>query len=473
MDITGFRVLVLALAVLPAAESPALVAKVSTFGEPWCDLPAGECKGGEATVEIDVSRTEQEIVGFGCAASELGWKALECLSGADRAAVFDELCRDGGFTVIRTPIGASDFALDYYSLDDHDGDFAMEGFSIDDDRRALIPLLKEFAARIPPDVLKIWASPWCPPRWMKKTGCYASRPPWDGGEPNDCPEESRVYEGEDGFNCDEAHFRAYALYFRKYADAMRAEGLPIAWVMPQNEPNSAQPYPSCTWKSASLARFTLDYLCPAMEGSGTSVMLGTIERRSMELPDAVLSDPANRAKIAGAGFQWEGKEALVPVRKRYPDVFLVGTEQECGDGANDYAHARHCWELMCHYFEHGVSVYEYWNIALKTGSVSRWGWRQNSLVSVDPENASFSFNFEYYVLKHLSAFVKRGARRLAAGGDYGDALAFVNPDGSVVVALGNDSAGSVAVAVCGKRVDLPAKSIATVVLGECDLAAWK
>ena len=86
MDITGFRVLVLALAVLPAAESPALVAKVSTFGEPWRDLPAGECKGGEATVEIDVSRTEQEIVGFGCAASELGWEALACLSGADRAA---------------------------------------------------------------------------------------------------------------------------------------------------------------------------------------------------------------------------------------------------------------------------------------------------------------------------------------------------------------------------------------------------
>jgi len=443
--------------------------RVTTFERPW-QTAALEASGRpDSVLTVDVSRVDQEMLGFGTAVSELSWRALSALPAAERAKVLDELFSpDGGdFTVVRTPIGASDFATDYYSYDDHPGDFAMERFSTDVDERALLPLLREIVRRVPSDRLKVWASPWCPPRWMKRSGHYASRPPiYDGERPNDCPPADRIFEGEDGFVCDEAHFKAYARYFRKYVDAYRAAGVPIWMVMPQNEFNSAMSYPSCTWTIRSLTAFLGRHLGPALEGSGTELFLGTVERGTIEAVDAVLNDPDCARYVRGVGFQWGGKQAIEAVRVRYPKLFLLQTEQECGKGKNDWKHARHCWDLMRHYLRHGAAAYEYWNLALDEGSCSRWGWSQNSLVTVSPSAKTARFNVEYYVLKHLSHFVRRGARRIVTA-DGEDALAFVNPDGEVVVMLGNETEGAHTVEIrlngqSGRSVRLPSKSLATV-----------
>ena len=444
--------------------------RTTTFERPWqLAAEAGDGLAADAVVTVDVARVDQEIMGFGTAVSELSWKSLSLLSEGERRKVLDEMFSPSGgnFTVVRTPIGASDFALDYYSYDDHPGDFGMEKFSIERDERTLLPLLREIAKRVPSDTLRTWASPWCPPKWMKRTGCYASCPPWKGGRPNDCPPEARVFEGEDGFSCDDAHLAAYARYFRRYVDAYRAAGVPIWMVMPQNEFNSAQPYPSCTWTSRSMATFIGKYLGPALEGSGVELYFGTVERSSMEIVNAVLGDPDCRRYVKGAGFQWGGKGAIVAVRSRYPDVFLMQTEQECGDGKNDWLHARHCWNLMKHYLGNGASAYEYWNMSLCDDSQSRWGWSQNSLVTVSPSDRSWRFNIEYYVLKHVSHYVVRGSRRLATDG-YDDALAFATPEGSVVAVLGNDSDKAKVVEVVvrgdpsgGARLLLPPNSLTT------------
>ena len=415
--------------------------RTTTFEHPWqLVAEADDGLAVEAVVTVDVAHVDQEIMGFGTAVSELSWKSLSLLSEGERGKILDEMFSPSGgnFTVVRTPIGASDFALDYYSYDDYPDDFGMEKFSIERDERSLLPLLREIVKRVPSDTLRTWASPWCPPKWMKRTGCYASCKPWKSGAPNDCTPDARVYEGEDGFCCDDAHFRAYALYFRKYVDAYRAAGVPIWMVMPQNEFNSAQPYPSCTWTSRSMATFIGKYLGPALEGSGTDLFFGTVERASMEIVNNVLKDADCMRYVKGAGFQWGGKDAIVAVRRRYPGLFLVQTEQECGDGRNDWKHARHCWDLMRHYLGHGASVYEYWNMSLCDDSLSRWGWRQNSLVTVAADGRSWRFNIEYYVLKHVSHYVGRGSRRVASDG-YEDALAFVTSDGAVVVVLGSQS----------------------------------
>ena len=89
--------------------------------------------------------------------------------------------------------------------------------------------------------------------------------------------------------------------------------------------------------------------------------------------------------VKGAGFQWAGKGAIAGIHRRYPHLQLYQTEQECGDGKNDWRYCRYAWTLMKHYFHSGASAYMYWNIALRKGGVSRWGWAQNSLVTVDPE----------------------------------------------------------------------------------------
>lgn len=460
---------------------------VSTFEAPWREAATVPAVAGAETIVVDTSKTDQAVMGFGVAMSELSWGSLSLLPEADRSAVLDELFTEkgGAFSVIRTPIGSSDFAYGYYSYDDFPGDFAMEKFSVKHDEQYLIPLIREVQKRVPAETLRIWASPWVPPQWLKVTGKYASRPfnavdfqymrqrgldvehPQGFMTDNGVRPDEQIFEGEDGFRADDAHLKAYALYFRKYIEAYRAYGIPIWMVMPQNEANSAMVYSSCTWSFPTMARFMGKYLGPALEGTGVKLFHGTIERGTMDMVNAVLKDPDCRRYVTGAGFQWAGRNAIVPTHLRYPELFLVQTEQECGDGKNDAAHARHCWELMKHYFDNGVSVYDYWNLSLEKGAPSPWGWTQNSLVSVDRETRTAKLNYEYYVLKHLSHFVKRGAKRVVLA-DGLDALAFANPDGSVVVALANgtDAEKTFNVALGGESAGfrLPANSLATLCL---------
>ena len=440
--------------------------RVTTFEKPWQDQSAtvaDAADGAAATVKIDTGRTDQTMVGFGMCMSELSHEALWLLPEDGRAKVLDELFspEGGAFTVIRTPIGASDFAKDFYSYCETPDDFEMKTFSTDHDDATLIPLIREVQKRVPSDVLKIWGSPWCPPRWMKTNRNAVCRP----DKVNDLSEEGRIFEGEDGFVCDDAHMRAYALYFRRYVDSYRAKGVPLWMVMPQNEFNSDQNFPSCTWSVGQLAKFVGRHLGPALEGSGVELYFGTMERPNPDMLNAVLERPAYAKYVKGVAFQWAGKDALPLVRARHPELVYVMSEQECGDGRNDWRHAMHCWDLMRHYLTNGVSVYDYWNLALQKDGLSHWGWRQNSLVVVDASTRTAVLTPEYHLLKHLSHFVRRGAKRLVTDGSHADVLAFVNPDRSVVVMMANkeDVSKNLAVRVDGITlgVTLPAQSVAT------------
>ncbi len=96
---------------------------------------------------------------------------------------------------------------------------------------------------------------------------------------------------------------------------------------------------------------------------------------------------------------------------------------------------------MKHYLTNGANAYMYWNTSLKQGGISTWGWKQNSLVVVDTVNKSYKYNYEYYLMKHLSHFVKPGAKRVTTTGEFNNLLAFVNPDKSVVVVAQNEGEG--------------------------------
>jgi len=441
----------------------------TTAQEHWRNASAEIADGaaeGAVKLAVDTGRTDQTIIGFGVCMSELSHDALAVLSAGERKTVFDEMYspEGGAFTVLRTPIGASDFSRDFYSYAETPDDFEMAHFSIARDEKGLLPLIREAQSRVPADVLKIWASPWCPPAWMKTNGKAESRP----DTVNDLKPEDRIFEGEDGFICDNRHFKAYARYFRKYVEAYRAAGVPLWMVMPQNEFNSDQNFPSCTWSAGQLAKFIGQYLGPALEGSGVELYFGTMERPNAALLAPVLDRPAYAKYVKGAAFQWAGASALVTIRAKHPELTLVMSEQECGDGRNDWSHAMHCWDLMCHYFGNGVSVYDYWNMALKKDGLSHWGWRQNSLVVVDAEKRAWSWTHEYYVLKHLSRYVRRGAKRIRLDDDSRAAMAFVNPDSSVVVALRNAASTPTRVVVSAKgrtrTVALPADSVSTLVM---------
>lgn len=495
--------LLLGAAALVACKTEKVEWVSTTFENPWQagDVATLTAEVAEATVLIDPVRTLHTMEGFGTAASELSWDSLSALTEDERDVIFRELFAPGegaSFVMARTPIGASDFALEYYSYDDVDGDFAMEHFSIERDKGYLLPFLHA-ARKANPD-LRVWGSPWCPPAWLKVNKHYANastRPmarrfeemrkrreqmPEDtratGGSTfgfnprrladNGLDEEKQIREGTDAFTLEPEYLNAYALYFGKYVDAYKEQGIDIFMVMPQNEPNSAQWYPACTWTPDGLKQF-IAVLGPEMQKRGVEVWLGTIERADVSMWDQIVNDPKAGSYIKGLGFQWAGKQALPGMHAEFPDLPCYMTEQECGNGANDWKGAMHAWDLMREYITNGCQGYFYWNTSLFEGESSSWGWNQNSLVTVNREQKTWRFTPEFYIIKHASHYVKADAKVVKLDGTYEDALAFVNPDGKVVVLAANQTSDAMPVTfqVVGKKARtalLPANSLNTFVL---------
>ena len=154
---------------------------------------------------MDSRRRKQLIEGWGGCFNERGQRAIESLPRAERDALMRSLFdpKTGlKLNLGRTPIGASDYAVDLYSLDETPGDYAMRDFSVARDRKLLIPYLKA-ALAIRPD-LRLWAVPWSPPSWMKDNGSLVA---------------GRIKD-------DSKTLDALALYFARYVQALPGGGHP-------------------------------------------------------------------------------------------------------------------------------------------------------------------------------------------------------------------------------------------------------
>jgi len=402
-----------------SASAPSVHWVASTETSRWQERGVAAEPAGEPDLELLPTRL-QRVEGFGGCFNEYGWQALSWLGEAERRVVLNQIFdpEDGlRFNFCRVPIGANDYALEWYSLNETEDDYAMKDFSIARDERILIPYVKA-AMAIRPD-LKLFASPWSPPTWMKRPKAY----------------------NHGRMRTEKAVLDAYALYFAKFVRAYGAHGLSVAQVHVQNEPDSDQKFPSSVWSGVELRDFIRDHLGPlfAREGLPTEIWLGTIERADVNgWTHVVLGDPAARTFVKGVGFQWAGKGAIQRVHESFPDLPLMQTENECGDGRNTWDHALYVASLMKHYFMNGVSRYIYWNMVLPAGGESTWGWKQNSLVTVDPKTKAIAWQPEVYVMKHLTRFVSPGARLVGVTRFWAaNAIAFENPDGERVVFVTN------------------------------------
>ena len=452
---------------LPAGLSATCIATTST--KPW--QPQTLMNPGwhwdELDLQISTTSTQKPIEGFGACFNELSWTSLAHLPDPARDLVMDELFTpDKGlnFNLCRMPLGANDFSRNWYSYDESPNDFALTHFSIANDQETLIPFIHAAQRRKPH--LRLWASPWSPPSWMKTNNFYAEAQPFPGYTPNNIQPSQLRHEGQDVFIQEDRYFNVYARYFGRFIDAYKQQGIDIGMVMPQNEFNSAQSFPSCTWTPEGLARF-ITHLAPEMQKRDVAIFFGTDERGDPALFDRVMASPDAARAIKGIGTQWAGKNAVAAIHHKYPNLTIYQSEQECGDGNNDWSYAAYTWDLMKHYFRSGATAYMYWQIASLPGGLSHWGWHQNSLVTVDPVG-SYHFNHDFYFFKHLSHFVQPGARLLATDGTLDDALAFANPDGSTIVLLRNEASYerivNVAVASTIIPVVMPPDSINTLVV---------
>jgi glucosylceramidase len=465
--------LVVASLLLASCKNDASVEWIySTNDSPWTvsELVGSTSEADEnSKIEIYPSREEQTIDGFGGCFNELGWEALNIVSEEEKEAIlkalFDTIsgCK---FNKCRMPIGANDYALDWYSYDEVPGDLEMKHFSIERDKKRLVPYIKSAQAYNPN--IKVWGSPWCPPSWMKTNMHYACKP----DSVNDLPEEGRgIEEGSRAkalplvsqFRMEDPYLSAYALYFSKYIDAYQQEGIDIYAVHVQNEPNSCQIFPSCIWVPKDLARFIGDHLGPKLAETHPEVeiWLGTIERPQIERIEEIIEYPNVKQYIKGIGFQWGGKGAIKDAHATYPDLQLMQTETECGNGSNDWAAAEHTYGLMKHYFNNGANAYLYWNMVLDETGKSQWGWKQNSMISIDRTSKEITYNPEFYLMKHFSAFIELGAKKVETSDD--SCLAFKNKKSIVVVYYNDGEAKSMKFNIDEKEftADLKAKSFNT------------
>ena len=358
--------------------------------------------------------------GWGGCFNELGWIALSALS-ADRRetvlrALFDPAdgCR---FNLCRLPIGASDYSTEWYSYNETDGDLAMRHFTIARDQRYLFPYIRA-ALAMRPDI-KFFSSPWSPPTWMKAPRAYNYG--------------TLIWRVE--------ILRAYALYLAKYVQAYHQEGIRVEQVHLQNEPVADQKFPSCLWTGEQMRDFIRDYLGPIFSelGLNCEIWLGTLNTIDYDgFVNTALSDPDTYRFISGVGLQWDGKVMVQRVYAAWPEKRIMQTENECGNGQNTWEYAHHVFGLLQHYISNGASAYAYWNMVLAPMGLSTWGWKQNSMVTINPETQVVTYNPEFYVMKHFSRFIMPGAVRVGVSGCLAaNAVAFENPDRTQVTVIAN------------------------------------
>lgn len=397
---------------------------------------------GSATVTVNASKTYQTWDGFGGAFNEMGWNFLSTKALQDQAIQLLFGADGCHFAWGRIPIGASDYAMDRYTLNENSGDTAMANFSIDRDKQKLIPYIKA-AQAVRPD-LRFWASPWTPPTWMKSSPYQTPGNPvnaFDGGS----------------MKSDDSTLKAHALYFVKFIKAYAEQGIKIDYVAPQNEPNYSQNYPSAIWSPSTFTTFIGKYLGPtlASETPTTQLMLGTMSNANsnadVAVANAVLGDSTAKGYAKVMGVQWGMSDAnqVSNLQSKGAGIPIWLSEHKCGGNPgqnvaaapNDLSYAKDSWSYIRDAIKNGLTAYNSWNMVLDKGGKgidNTRVWAQNALLVVD--GGQITQTPAYYVFRHFSQYVAPQAKRIDATG--GDAVAFKNPDGSLVAIMYNSGAAN-------------------------------
>lgn len=405
-------------------------------------------KGDEIVINQPIGRP---LYGFGSCISELGAGPLLDLPPEERERAFEALFGESGckFSFCRLSVGANDFADGWYSCDEEDGDYNLEKFSIDRDKKKIIPAIK--IAMQKSKNLKFFASPWSPPTWVKFPKVY------NFGK----------------FVATDENCEFYAKYFRKFVEEYKKEGITVSQIHFQNELFADQKFPSCVWEGEDVVKFLRDYLIDELDGVA-EVWYGTINgpenyggnflnhRHNNYLNLAMQYDKCRKG-IKGASFQWAGKFGIMQAQEDYPDLNFIHSECECGDGTNTWQYAMYTFEMLRHYFKFGARACVYWNTALDYTASSSWGWEQNSLITV--KDGKCIFNPDFYAVKHFAHFVEEGAVMLKTESRFNTNTAvFKNPNGIRVAIIMNPFNFEKTVSIEGVNYKLKPRSFNSILL---------
>jgi glucosylceramidase len=424
------------------------------------DVPVGAAASSPADVVIDTSKTYQTIVGFGAAVTDASaWLLQNKLSAPARHALLLELFGPPpglDFNMVRLTIGASDFSLQPYTLDDMptgEVDPDLQHFNVAENLPYLIPTMQEVLAIDPH--LRIIASPWSAPAWMKTSANLI------------------------GGTLLEEYEAAYAQYLVKYVDTYRGYGIPIFALTLQNEPGFVPlTYPGMLLSAEQRARIIAQYLGPALTSRrpATRILGWDHNWDEPRQPLDVLYDAEAARYLDGIAWHcYRGVPgAQTEVHRAFPHKEAYITECSGGDWASSQ-HGELLWfarDLLLGGLRNWARGVVYWNLALDENYGPHFGGCDTckGIVTIDSRTGAVSRNDEYYAFAHYSRFIRPGAVRIWST-DTGDDIknvAFRNPSGgSIVLVLINGKTTPHEVSVQQGELDfrytMPAESVATFV----------
>jgi glucosylceramidase len=378
-------------------------------------------------IEVNDQKALQPIDGFGFA---LTWGSAQHLYHMDpgkRKAVLKELFdtrgNDIGISYLRVSIGASDLNPYVYSYDDvpaGQSDPALTNFTLKDDEKYVIPILKLILA-IRPDI-KILGSPWSAPAWMKTN--------------------ENVKSG----NLKPEYYKPYADYFVKYVKEMNAHGIRIDAITIQNEPLNEKNTPSMQMSAAEQAEFIKYHLGPAFKAAviATKILLFDHNCNHPDYPLAILSDPQAIPYVDGSAFHlYEGKiTAMSRVHDAYPDKNLYFTEYMAVERSDKptLSIAKHVAGTVIGALQNWSRNVLLWNLAAnaKFEPHTDNGGCPVCQGAITIEGNEVTRNLAYYTIAHFSKFVRPGSVRLETNSlDTLPNVAFQGPKNAFVLVVAN------------------------------------
>jgi glucosylceramidase len=435
---------------LTKGDQTALLQKQSTT------LSFGTATNSNTFIDVDTTQIFQEIDGFGYTLTSGSASVINGLATPTRIALLEELfsADDNAISIsyLRISIGASDLSASVYSYDDMPAgqtDTALANFSLSPDKTpgtGLIPLLKEILLINP--AIKILATPWSPPVWMKDNGNSV------------------------GGSLLPQYYGVYAQYFVKYIQQMQTEGITIDAITPQNEPLHPGNNPSMYMTAVQQADFIKNHLGPAFQAAGinTKIIVYDHNCNRPDYPIDILNDAAAKAFVNGSAFHlYEGDiSALTQVHNVHPDKDVYFTEQWTGANAGFTGDLQwHTKNVVIGSMRNWSRIALVWNLASDpTFNPHTPGGCTECKGALTIGNGNITRNVAYYIIAHASKFVSAGSVRIASNvtGSLHN-VAFKTPDGKKVLIVLNDGSANASfnIRFKGKWVTttLPAGAVAT------------
>ncbi|WP_299098860.1 glycoside hydrolase family 30 beta sandwich domain-containing protein [uncultured Winogradskyella sp.] len=412
-----------------------------------------------AVIKILPEQKFQTITGFGGSFTESSAYLLNKLSKKNRDTILQAYFAEDGarYSLTRTHIASCDFSLTNYTYAPKVDDMEMESFNIDEDRDDLIPMIKE-AQAISQDGFKIISSPWTSPPWMKDNKAYV------------------------GGKLLPKYYDAFALYFSKYIEAYKAEGIDIWGLTPVNEPHgNGNNWESMHFSPEEETDFVQNHLGPKLEadGFGDVNILGYDQNRKgiKEWVDEMYKNEASSKYFDGLAIHWyESTFDYLPKELQYahnkaPKKYLIETEgcvdsenpkwqddawywkKEATDWGWDWAspeekHLHPKYSPVNRYardiigcLNNWVDGWVDWNMVLDRQGGPNWfkNWCVAPVI-VDPDADSIYFTPLYYTMAHFSKYIRPGAEVIGVENADKDLMvtAAKNLDGSIAVILFNE-----------------------------------